>query len=841
MERIKLPEHIGARCAAVYVRQSDPLQVIYNTGSRDWQRTLIQLALNLGWQENRILVFEDLGASASASGGRSEFSSLIQCIKERKIGMVFIMEGTRASRNEQDWSILKDACTLTDTWMHIDDRIIDPKNYANRLRLGITQAVSVSLGLQLFEKLRIGKLNKVHKGEMPIALPTGYEHIRVRENERTVFRTVMTEDIKIRDALNLVFTLFNEKGSAISVAAYFVENKLLLPRRTGGENGGIRWITPNGSTILAILRNPTYAGAYVYFRHRNEYDYRPGGDSKFKKIRKSDPDDWYILKDSHPGYITWKQFESNRERLLQNQFGDGIGWAREGAAILAGLAYCGVCGQRLRVAYQASGTPTYRCDWAKRMYKGRLCQCITGSAIEKAVFEQAALALAPSQIHIVAEAKRQAVSKSSSVMASQNARLVMLEHEVVEAKSAWMTALKIASSRSVDEELLFEIENEFLIKKARLEDYRVYINNKNLKQREFEYSNDKLETIINLSTDFHRIWNSDEIDNDLRKELLRSIIYRVEIKKEEDAHRVIIVITWHSGQTTSVVVDDTQYRFRKGTNNKITDIIRNLSSTCTNNEIAKHLNENGYRTFEGHEFTTESAGDIARRNGIVSVRGSRGTHGYTASLPADVYNQIDAAEILGISNKTLRKWGKLKLFDLIPSESRGVWLVYLPEEKIQQLKAFFHARAKHAPTLQDVESFTQTRMSEQQWSSILQLFHKIIAEMSQSLHPGLSSKTFFNCEQHRFVLDGMLWVFRNNAKWSHLPKGCVKPKRALNLLQSWQDLEILDIILSIVSEVLVAADISVLQEKLRTAPRVYVAFQPSPGERHTGLEALGSP
>ena len=60
---------------------------------------------------------------------------------------------------------------------------------------------------------------------------------------------------------------------------------------------------------------------------------------------------WPILiKDVHPGYISWEEFAENQKRLKHNQQARAIerqsGPPREGPALLQGLAICGKCGSR---------------------------------------------------------------------------------------------------------------------------------------------------------------------------------------------------------------------------------------------------------------------------------------------------------------------------------------------------------------------------------------------------------------------------------------------------------------------------------------------------------------
>lgn len=104
------------------------------------------------------------------------------------------------------------------------------------------------------------------------------------------------------------------------------------------------------STILNILRNPMYAGAYAFGKTESLTKVVDG------RARKTDGhskpiETWMVLlRDHHAGYISWEQFERNQAMLGENVHMK----SRGGRSLLAGLLrYCR-CGHMLHVAY--SGT-----------------------------------------------------------------------------------------------------------------------------------------------------------------------------------------------------------------------------------------------------------------------------------------------------------------------------------------------------------------------------------------------------------------------------------------------------------------------------------------------------
>ncbi len=83
-------------------------------------------------------------------------------------------------------------------------------------------------------------------------------------------------------------------------------------------------------------------------------------------------DQWTVLiRDAHPGYITFEQYEQNQQTLAANAAAHSheerrAGPAREGPALLQGLVVCGKCGKRMTVSYHkrcnGEPQPDYHCS-----------------------------------------------------------------------------------------------------------------------------------------------------------------------------------------------------------------------------------------------------------------------------------------------------------------------------------------------------------------------------------------------------------------------------------------------------------------------------------------------
>src|SRR5580700_8534242 len=143
------------------------------------------------------------------------------------------------------------------------------------------------------------------------------------------------------------------------------KEELKFPRRGQAGSGELIWERLRLSAALDTLHNPRYAGAFCFGKTRSWKD--PQGGRHCVDLPR---EQWAILiKEAHPGYISWEEFEENQKRLQLNQQTRGLGRhsgpAREGPALLQGLVVCGKCGRSMTLRYHEHGgrlSPDYLCQ-----------------------------------------------------------------------------------------------------------------------------------------------------------------------------------------------------------------------------------------------------------------------------------------------------------------------------------------------------------------------------------------------------------------------------------------------------------------------------------------------
>src|SRR4029077_6575565 len=156
----------------------------------------------------------------------------------------------------------------------------------------------------LFARLQGGKRNKARRGELRFLLPVGYVY---GEEPGSV---LIDPDQEVRSAVELIFELFRQTGSAYGVVRYFTQHQLRFPKRSYGGvwNGKLLWGNLKHSRVLGVLNNPSYAGAYVFGRFRSSKSLSADGQIQ-SRMHEQPIDSWTVLiQDHHRPYISWQEY-----------------------------------------------------------------------------------------------------------------------------------------------------------------------------------------------------------------------------------------------------------------------------------------------------------------------------------------------------------------------------------------------------------------------------------------------------------------------------------------------------------------------------------------------------
>jgi DNA invertase Pin-like site-specific DNA recombinase len=303
-------EHVS-RKAVVYLRQSTMKQVKGNLESQRLQYALADRAREVGFAEVEVIDC-DLGVSAAIGSEREGFERLVSEVALGQVGAVVSREVSRLSRTDKDWCHLLEVCQIFDTLIMDEDQVYDLSEIDDQLVLGIKGTMSVVELKVLRMRMHRGREEKARRGELRTRLAPGFAY-------DSTGRLVVHPDQRVRDAIFRIFRKFRELWSARQVFMWFHDNAIMVPvNHWGGGVNELDWKLPTLSFIQDVLRNPIYAGAYVYGRRPVETVFEDGNLAKRAASPREPEECRVFLREDHEGYIDWQEYERNRERLRRN-------------------------------------------------------------------------------------------------------------------------------------------------------------------------------------------------------------------------------------------------------------------------------------------------------------------------------------------------------------------------------------------------------------------------------------------------------------------------------------------------------------------------------------------
>jgi DNA invertase Pin-like site-specific DNA recombinase len=353
-------DHLQRR-AIVYIRQSSPDQVLHHQESTRRQYAWEDQARALGFQDV-VMIDEDLGRTGSGWVERPGFQRLVAEVCSGEVGAVLCIEASWLARNGRDGHYLIELCGLVKAVVIDPDGVYDPNLTNDRLFLGLKGSMA-KLELSLLRQRSLeARRQKARRGEMQFPLPVGF---RWTANDRIE----KDPDQRVQQAIELVFRKMTELGSIRQVLIWFRQQHLCLPVswRQAGESTLV-WKPPVYRQLWVMLTHPLYAGAYAFGRREIRVEMVEGRARNSKGHMKPRSEWTVLMRDHHPGYISWEQYERNQARIAANTHmkSDGEPKAgRGGRALLCGLLRCRRCGRMLHTSYSCRGVavlPRYDCN-----------------------------------------------------------------------------------------------------------------------------------------------------------------------------------------------------------------------------------------------------------------------------------------------------------------------------------------------------------------------------------------------------------------------------------------------------------------------------------------------
>ncbi len=630
-----------SRNAYLYIRQSTLRQVTENTESGARQYALRQRAVALGWEQEQVIVIDcDQGQSGSSAADREGFQRLVAEVGMGRAGIVLGLEVSRLARNSADWHRLLELCGLAGTLICDEDGLYDPCDFNDRLLLGLKGTMSEAELHFIRARLRGGLLSKARRGELYVPLPAGFVYDPMGQ-------IVLDPDKSVQEAVRYLFATFARTGSARAVVKTFAAEKLQFPThvQSGAHKGELAWQPLKHGRALSVLHNPHYAGAYFFGRKRSR---RLADGSYTSTVMPRDQ--WFtFIPDAHASYIDLDTYEANVAQLLAGAKARGsdriMGPAREGTALLQGLAVCGQCGKRMTVRYHFRGGaehPDYQCMAPEITVGAVRCQNVPGTAVDLVISKLVLDTLTPLTLEVALNVEAEMEARAEEADSLRRGAVERARHHADLARRRYLGV--DPDNRLVADSLEADWNNALRALRSAQDEYdRASAAAKDALTEEHK------RRVRSLATDFPALWSDPSTPQRERKRMIRLLIEDVTLNKTDviNAH-----VRFRGGQTTSLTlaIPPKSWEKRK-TRPETLALLDTLLDDHTDAEVAELLNKAGHRTGTGGAFHNRIVLQLRVDHDLPSHR--------ERLLRAGMLTLDETAGQLGVHTQTVKTWQAL--------------------------------------------------------------------------------------------------------------------------------------------------------------------------------------
>lgn len=347
------------------------------------------------------------------------------------------------------------------------------------------------------------------------------------------------------------------------------------------------------TVIRCIVRNPVYAGAFVYGRTRTVRAENTG-----KPRQYSCPmGEWRVLiRDKYPAYISWEEFE-RIQQMLHDNYAEydhfrTRGVPRDGPALLQGILYCGECGHKLCVKYRR-GT-VYVCNQLRLEHSEPLCQRLPYASIDDQVVRWFFEALSSAAIDLSAQTLAEADARREQLFSARRQQVQRLRYVAQRAERQY---------QHVEPEnrlIAAELERRWEAALAEWREAQEQLTRDEEHAPVWAIPADLLEALRHVGQSLPEMWQQGLFSSAQKKSLLRSLLDKVVVHRVggRRGDRIHVRVVWRGGATTSADITAPVGRLadRSGAAEMKATITRLAREGQSDEEIAAILTSQGHRS-----------------------------------------------------------------------------------------------------------------------------------------------------------------------------------------------------------------------------------------------------
>lgn len=499
--------------AAIYVRLSrEDEQIGQSESITNQKEFLANLVTDQGW--NLIDIYSDDGFTGT-NYNRPDFKRLIKDIEAKRVNLVITKDLSRLGRDYIDTGYYLERYFPEHRvrYIAVNDGIdtFAPNNSNNDMS-PFKSVMNDMYAKDISKKVRTAKNTKMIKGKFIGSFaPYGY-----MKDERDRNKLVIDEETS--PIVKKIYDLYINDNGLQAIAIILNNEGVLCPsiyksQKSNFKNGKLQVGLWSLDTVKCILTNPTYTGSITQNKIA-KVNY------KSKKLISIPKEYWVTVEDTHQPIIEKSTYELVQQ-LLEKKAGSRSTKNRV-EHLLAGLIYCGKCGERMTFTKSPKGYIYIVCSKYKR-FKGCSRHSILEGELENYVLDnlRKISEFAINQDKFISNISKKQFEPYSNKGIEKNVKVI--ETKLTEIKKAIKTLYGDKLKGVLTEEDFIELSQDFNKEREQLNSRLLNLNKGKEAQEKKESGSENLIKIVKEFLNF----------KDAKKSTLVRLIDKIEMFEEK--------------------------------------------------------------------------------------------------------------------------------------------------------------------------------------------------------------------------------------------------------------------------------------------------------------------